>query len=61
MEKTTPQEKEAISADLDAPAIPPFCPSEGDSPPPHTEVKQTTSTAADTMYAEVGNVAAAKK
>ena len=45
-----PQEDEVISADLDAPAIPPFCPSGGDSP----------STAADIMYAEVGNIAAKK-
>ena len=60
-EKTTLQEKEAISADPDAPAIPPFCPSGGDSPPPCTEVEQTTSTAADIVYAEVGNIAAAKK
>ena len=60
LEKDTPQkvrkkasqEKEAISADPDAPAIPPFC------PPPRTEVEQTTT---DFMYAEVGNVAAAKK
>ena len=58
--KETPQEKEAISADPDAPAIPPSCPSGGDSPPPRTEVEQTTSSAADTMYAEVGNIAAKK-
>ena len=53
--KKAPQEKEVISADPDAPAIPPFC------PPPRTEVEQTISTAADFMYAEVGNVDAAKK
>ena len=61
VEKETPQEKEAISADPDAPAIPPFCPSGGDSPPSRTEVEQTAFTAADIMYAEVGNIAAAKK
>ena len=55
VEKETPQEKEAISSDPDAPAIPPFCPSGGDSPPPRTEVEQTT---ADIMYAEVGYIAA---
>ena len=59
--KKAPQEKEDISADPDAPAILPFCPSGGDSPPPRTEVEQTTSSAADIMYAEVGNIAAAKK
>ena len=57
--KKAPQEKEDILADPDAPAIPPFCLSGGDSPP-HTEVEQTTSTAADIMYAEVGNIAAKK-
>ena len=59
LEKDTPQEDEDISVDPDAPAIPPFCPSGGDSPP-RTEVEQTTSTAADTMYAEIGNRAAKK-
>ena len=32
----------------------------GDLPPPGTVVEQTKSTAADIMYAEVGNMAAKK-
>ena len=34
--------------------------SRGDRPPPGTLLEQTKSTAADIMYAEIGNMAAKK-